>query len=84
MAKSRVSEVERYFGSRVCTSPLRSNQKNEKKWNQRRHKEAEAAAAVNETVNHPWTYVHTEKSDDYDAKSVRCLRGNDVASKSFI
>ena len=64
---------------RPCAQP-----QHEKKWNQRRHEEDGAAAAVNETVNHLWTYVHTEKSDDYDAKSVRFLRGNDVVNKCSV
>jgi hypothetical protein len=50
-----------------CARALAQQPQHEKKWNQRRHEEDEAAAAMNETMNHLWTYVHTEKSDDYDA-----------------
>ena len=41
-----------------------------KKWNQRKGKEDGPTMAVDYTVNHLWTDVHTEEGDHEDAKAI--------------
>jgi hypothetical protein len=42
----------------------------QEKWNQRKHEKEGPAATVDYTVNHLRAYIHTEKPDHEDAKSV--------------